>query len=235
MLAVRPRNLSRGSRCLTLVAAVALGGFAACSDSGEAIDPDEDEEIIDDAILTLDDLPDGFEEAEPDDDDDPASESIEDCADDAGLDPDDIEENRVVESESIEFTLPSDDIFLSVVASIGSVRDTDPSERLLALFDDDDFQDCMFDALEESFADQGQDVSDFDAEVIDAAADGDASAALRVEAEVSGFDTEIEQHLVLVGRFGVSVQVVSLNAPIDGDLVEDALDAMIERIEDATA
>lgn len=218
-----------------MVAAVALGGFAACSDSGEAIDPDEDEEIIDDAILTLDDLPDGFEEAEPDDDDDPAGDTIEDCADDAGLDSDDIEENRVIESEPVEFALPSDDVFLSVVASIGSVRDSDLPEELLALFDDDDFQDCMFDALEDSFDDQDQDVSGFDAEVIDAAADGDASAALRVEAVVSGFDTEIEQHLVLVGRFGVAVQVVSLNAPIDGDLVEDALDAMIERIEDATA
>lgn len=226
-----PRRPRPRLACLLVVAG--LSAFTACSDDGEAIDPDADEEVIDDSLLTLDDLPDGFEEVDADEDDD-SEEGIDDCADDAGIDADDIDDNRVVDSETVAFERSSQEEFVSVTASIGSVRDADLAARTLELFDDDDFQDCVFEALEDAVGESSSDIGAFDPEVIDAAADGDASAALAVEMEIDGFDAELQQHLVLVGRFGVSFQAVALGVPVDSDLVEDAIDEMIDRIEDAT-
>jgi hypothetical protein len=223
------RSLAR--RVVSVALMAALPAFAACSDDGEAIDPDADEEVIEDAILTVDDLPDGFEEADADDDE---GDDLEGCAEDSGFDADALEENQVIDGEPVSFEQSTDEAFVSVGATIGSVRDTEPAEDLLALFeDDDDFLDCVFDALEQAFEDDDQEAENFDAEVIDAAVDGDASAAVRVEVEVRGFEAEIEQHLVLVGRFGVALQVVAVNEPLDEDLVEDALDVMVDRLEDA--
>lgn len=214
-----------------LAAASVLVFAGACSDDGEAIDPDADEDVIEDALLTADDLPEGFEEFEIEDDDD-APGALEECGEEVGIDADEVDDNRVVEAEEVEFRLDTDEeVFVSVRGSVGSVRDPDLSARTLEAFDDDDFQDCVFDELEDRF--EG-DSEGFDAEVVEAAADGDASAAVRIEVEQDGFPVELEQHFVLVGRFGVTVQVVSVNEPVADDLVEDALDVMIERIEDAT-
>lgn len=221
------------SRLATPVLVASLALLTACSDEGEAIDPDADEEVIDDSLLTLDDLPDGFEEVDAEEGDD-SEEGIDDCADDAGIDADDIDDNRVVEAEAVAFERSSQEEFVSVTASIGSVREADLAARTLELFDDDDFQDCVFEALEDAIGESSSEIGSFEPDVIDAAVDGDASAALAVEMEVDGFDAELQQHLVLVGRFGVSFQAVAVGVPVDSDLVEDAIDEMIERIEDAT-
>jgi hypothetical protein len=230
-MATSPRRPS--SRRVAAVLVASLAAFTACSDEGESIDPDADEEVIEDSLLTVDDLPDGFEEVDADDGDD-GDDGIEDCADDAGIDADDIDDNRVVESEAVAFERSGEAEFVSVTAAIGSVRDAGLAARTLELFDDDDFQDCLFEGLEDAIGENASDIGSFDPEVIDAAADGDASAAVAVEMEVGGFDAELQQHLVLVGRFGVSFQVVTVNVPVDDDLVEDAIDEMIDRIEDAT-
>jgi hypothetical protein len=228
-----PRRHRPLSRLAASLLVASLASLAACSDDGEAIDPDADEEVIEDSVLTIDDLPEGFEEVDADDGDD-SDDGIEDCADDAGIDADELDENRVVEAEPVAFERSSEEEFVSLTASIGSVRDAGLAARTLELFDDDDFQDCLFESLEDAIGDSSSEIGAFEPDVIDAAADGDASAAVAVEMEIDGFDAELQQHLVLVGRFGVSLQAVAVGVPVDDDLVEDAIDEMIDRIEDAT-
>lgn len=225
----------RAARPATFVLLAALGlGLVACGDDEETIDEDADQEVIDDALLTLDDLPDGFEESEPADDSDDDDEAEEACQRAAGLDPDELEDNEVVDGEEAEFQREiAGASLLGITVAITSFEDRDLAADSLEVLSDDDYLDCAADAIFEEAAADGEDLGDVAIEPIDPLFDGDAAGSMRIEFETQGFPTVIEQHLVLVDRFGISLQVVALNEEVDEDLVEELLETVADRIEDA--
>lgn len=228
--------LRRRRRAAALVAAAALAlGAAACSDDEEPIDPEADEEVIEDAIVTLDDLPEGFEPNDPEEDDEDENDI---CFEDVGIDVDELDDAKVVEGDTADFQLISDEALVGVTAQITSFSDTGLAEESLEAATSDDFTDCVVEGVESSAEEDGQDVGEVDVDVIDSPVDGDAAASVRVRfiADLEGqqFPTTVEQHLLLVGRFGISLQVFSLGEDVDGDLAEELLETMVDRIEDAT-
>jgi hypothetical protein len=203
-------------RLLTAFACLAL--LTACDD-GESIDPEADEERIEDALLELDDLPDGFVEDEAGDDEDSENPCNEEVLD---VDPDELDDNKTAETDDALFEDEAAQI--EVRAEIEAFRDTDLPQRVLDGIGDDEYRDCLEEELGELLGDA--ELLEFDE--IDSPVDG--GRALEILADVGGTEVLLQQHAVLVDRFGVSLQVTALGSEIDDDLVEDALDAMIERL-----
>lgn len=229
--------ITRRPIAIAAIAVVAAAGFTACgSDEASAPDPAADREVIDDATITLDDLPEGYEEGDDADDDEDGDESDE-CFEDIGADPDALDEAKVTEGDEANFQFATDEVLIGVTAEITSFDDTDAPKENIEAVGNADFLDCAVASIEESSAEDGQDVGEVNAEAIDAPVDGDAveaAGAVHIEFETQGFPTVVEQHLVLVGRFGIALQVLTVNQEVDEDLVADLLETMIERIEDAT-
>ena len=224
---------SRLLLCSLTAAVLVLG----CSDDEPEIDEDADRELLEDVALTVDDLPDGFEEVEEDDDDgEGTNDAFDECGDEVGLDSDEIEDNKVAEvGEDVSFVFQDDESFTRVNASVSALRDADLATSQLEAFDDDDFFDCVSEELEAAISEDadGADLGEFSIDTIDPAVDGDAAAAVSIEIESEGIPFEMQVHMVLVDRFGFSVQVLAGPDGVDEDLVEDILDAMIDRFEDA--
>jgi hypothetical protein len=218
----------------TATAAVLLVLFAACGgddDDAGTIDAAADQEVIDDATITVDDLPDGFEAQDPSDEEDDDTDDADDCFAEVGADPDALDEAKVVEGEDSEFQLVTDEALVGITVSINSFDGSDAPLENLEAVGDDDFLDCAVESIERSSGDEGQEIGDVSAEGIDSPIDADDAASVRIEFETQGFPTIIEQHLVLVGRFGIALQILTVNEEPDEDLVADLLDTMIDRIE----
>ena len=220
-------------RLLVLTAALSFViGLTAC-DSGSSIDPDADEDLIEDAVLTLDDLPEGFEEVEPDDEDNSLGEE---CNEEVlGIDPDELDEDKTAEPGPVQF----DSDAVSVSAEVTAFESDDDILRIVeAIEGDDDYLDCLADVLE----DQAEaSVTVIDLESIDSpfedddAAVGAVSALFEVNSEATGgvvVEAESQQHAVVVDRFAISLQVTAEAGEIDDELVEDLLDAMVERLQE---
>lgn len=220
------------ARSRLTVCAVALAGLVlGCSDDGPTIDEDADQDLVEEVTLTLDDLPDGFEEVESDGDS--GTDAFDECGDEAGLDEDEIDGNQVAEAgDDVNFALSDDTSFTQIASRVQTVRDAGLAQRQLEAFDDDDFFDCVADAMEEEVTEDG-DVTDFSIDTTSPAVDGDASAAVALEISSGGFDFDMEVHMVLIDRVGITLQVLSGPDGIDDDLVDDAFDAMLDRLEDA--
>ena len=196
--------------------------FVACGGGGESIDPDADEERIEDALITLDDLPDGFEQttdddAEDEDDDNECNQEILD------IDEDELDENEVAETERVQF----EDETTSVRAQIQSFRNRELPQRVLDAIDDDDYVDCLEERVVENL--DGGEISGLDE--VDTPVDGGRALQFQF---VFGDGVEVvsQQHSVLVDRFGITLQVTAVEGGIDDDLVEDLLETMVERLED---
>ena len=204
-----------------------------CSDDEPEIDEDADRALLEDVALTLDDLPDGFEEVEEESDADDAGDAFEACGDEVGLDSEEIEDNKVaVVGDELSFVLEDDESFTRVNASVSTLRDADLATSQLEAFEDDDFFDCVTEEIEEAISEDGA-LSEFTIDTIDPAVEGDAAAAVAIGLESGGIPFEMQMHMVLVDRFGFTVQVLAGPDGVDEDLVEDVLDAMIDRFEDA--
>ena len=202
-----------------LVVPLACLSLVACG-GGDDIDPEADQERIEEALLTLDDLPDGFTEGESDDgdDDDESNECNQDVLD---IDEDDLDENQTAETDQVEFD--SDEA--QVQARIEAFRSDDLPQQVLDAFDDDEYLDCIEDTIVGELGDA--ELTGF--EEIDTPADGGRALELRVT--VGDQDVVSQQHVVLVDRFGITLQVTVVGGEVDEELVEDALDAMTERLE----
>ena len=211
--------------CSLAAAALVLG----CSDDPE-IDEDADQDLVEEVALTLDDLPDGFEEVESDGDS--GTDAFQECGDEVGIDADDIDDNRVAEAgDDVNFALSDETSFTQIASSVVTVRDAGLARRQLEAFDDEDFFDCVAEAMEDEISEDG-DVSDFSIDTTSPVADGDASAAVALEITSQDVEFEMEVHMVVIDRVGITLQVLSGPDGIDDDLVEDAFDAMLERLED---
>ncbi|MBA2279774.1 MAG: DUF2510 domain-containing protein [Acidimicrobiia bacterium] len=219
---------------LLLLALVVVGGAVAAFlllSGGDDVDPAADAELVDDAILTLDDLPDGFQETEADDDEDDDS-ATEVCNEELlGIDRDTVDELTTAEAGPVQFDTEA----ASIRAQITAFRSGEVPTRILDALSDDAYRDCVEEEfaaqLEEDAELQGIDEIDPAVEV-----DGAVSSSLRFEIEITAGDTivgvESEQHIVLVdGRFGIVLQVTAEAGELDADLVEDAMRAMLDRLE----
>ena len=193
--------------------------LVACGGGGESIDPEADEERIEGALITIDDLPDGFTEEEADNDD-----SDNECNQDVlDIDEEDLDENEVAETDQVVF----DSETTQVRAQIESFRDDELPQRVLDAIGDDEYVECLEEQVAENLGD-GTEISGF--EEVDTPADG--GRALQFELDAEGTPVLSQQHAVLVDRFGITLVVTTVGGEIDDDLVEDLLETMIERLEE---
>jgi hypothetical protein len=206
-----------------LVPLVCLGLLAACGDDEPSVDPEADEERIEDAILEVDDLPDGFQEVAVDDPDEDNE-----CNEDVlGIDPDERDRAETAAEGPVQF----EDDRSSVRAEILAFREADLPKRILDALGDDEYLDCVEDRTVEQLGDgELTEIGEIDSPV-----DGGRAVEITFVVPGGGGDLEVvsQQHAVLVDRFGVSLQVTAVAGELDEDLVEDLLDTMIERLEDA--
>lgn len=205
-----------------LASLVCFALFAACGDDGE-VDPEADQELIEDALLTAHDLPPGFEEVDAEDDDDPNP-----CNEDVlGIDPDDLDDAETARAGPVEFE--SD--LMNVTAEITAFDDDDLPQQVLEAIDDDEYLDCIAEEFAENLGEGGT----FEAiESIDSPVEGGraAEATFTFSADDgSELGVVSQQHAVLVDRYGISLQVTALAGDLDDDLVEDLLATMVERLE----
>ena len=208
-----------------LVACVACGG-------GSSIDPEADEELIEDSLLTLDDLPDGFREVDAEaDDEGAADECNEDILD---IDADELDESTTAEPGPVRFDSDS----VSVTAEITAFEDGDDLVRIVEALEDDEYVECLQEEAE-NFQDPG--VTIVAIESIDSPADDDdtPAAAIAAVVEINSAATsgivvvaEQQQHAVVVDRFGILLNVAAEEGLLDEELVEDSLDTMIDRLQD---
>lgn len=205
-----------------LLIPLACLALVACDD-GPSIDPEADEERIEDALLQLDDLPGGFEEL-PGDDDDENNE----CNDEVlGIDEDEIEDAQTAETDQAHFALGED---TDVRAEITAFRDTDLAEQVLDALGDDEYLECLGDALGDELPDSAE-LRELDE--TDSPVDGGRAVEATILFSDAGQELEVvtQQHAVLTDRFGIALVVTQLGGAPDEGLVEDALEAMVERLE----
>lgn len=221
-------RLRRAATCTIAAVALAVSG---CSDDGDDIDPDAEEELLEDAILTIDDLPEGFEEAEPSEEG--GDEAIEACGDDFDLEADAIDDASVAHVGPVTFEVGDDATFGSIEAELRTIDPTDPAEAVFDAMGEREFRECVLEAFEESAEDDGQTVEDAEVDEGDPPADGDEAGGLELTGSISGFEFEGQVLAVLRGNRLISLEVTSLEGAIDDDVVEAAFEAMIDRLEAA--
>jgi len=202
--------------------------LTACSDDG-GLDPEAEEELLEGALLTLDDLPEGFEEGEPSEEG--GNEAIEECGDDADIDEDALEDATVAEAGPVAFVLEEEGTFGEIEATLRTIDPTDPAETVFEAMAEDDFRECVLEAFEESAEDDGQTVEDAEIDEGDPPVDGDAAGGLEFSGDISGFEFEGQVVAVIRENHLISLEVTSLEGAIDDDVVEEAFEAMIERLE----
>lgn len=194
----------------------------ACGDDEPSIDPEADADLIEDALLTIDDLPEGFQEEEPDDDSDDDNECNEEILD---VDQDDLEASQSAESEQVQF----DDPATSIRAEITAFRDTDLAEQVLNAIDDDEYVDCLEEGIVEELAEEEEDGEVLGVESVSSPVDD--ARAIEVTFDIRGTAVTSQQHAVLVDRFGITLQYTAVEGDVDDDLVEELIDTMIDRLE----
>jgi hypothetical protein len=220
----------RSTRAAACLAAVALAfTFTACSDDG-GLDPEAEEDLLDDAILTEDDVPNGFAEAEPSDES--GDDTLEDCLEDVDIDADALDDSTVAEVDPAAFELESDEGFASVEAELRSVDPTEPAEQVLDAMGDDDFRDCVLEGFVAAAEDDDQAIEDPAIDEADVPVDGDATGGLELTGSIQGFEFTGQILVTLVGNHLVSLELTTVNEEIDDDDVEAMFDAMIERLEE---
>jgi hypothetical protein len=219
---------SRLLLCSLTAAALVLG----CSDDEPEIDEDADQELVEDVALTLDDLPDGFEEQAEDDDDDD-EDDFEGCEDELGVDLAEVQETEVAEAGSdVSFVRTDDSTFTQIASTVVTFSDPGPATRQLEAFQEDAFVECAGAELEAELGESSE-VTDFAFETTSPAVDGDASAAFAVQATSNAVPISMEMHFVVVDRVGITVIAVGAPDGIEAGLVDEAFDTMLARLEEA--
>ncbi len=204
-----------------IVALVAAAALAACGD--DAADPDEDEELIEAALPTLDDLPEGFEAEPPDDEDEdnPCSESV------LGIDQDEIDDAQTAATDRVHFHSDKIDVY----AEITAFEDDDIPRRIFAGADDDDYLDCVEDEFNADPSDatiEGIDIEELP--VDNDEVDDGFTVALTID--VGGTAVASRSYFALVDRYAVDLDVVARPDDFDEGLATDLLAGMLDRVKD---
>lgn len=201
----------------------ALVLVSCAGDDGPTVDPEADQEVVDDAVLTAADLPDGFEEVEPDDrDDDPP------CTDVLDISAESFENARTARSDPKQFASGE----ASVRARVSAFESDDIPAEVIDAFDGDDFLNCIRADFEDELGDDAT-VTTFEA--IDPLV-GDEATAYQLRVVVESEVGVVESHTAAVlvdDRFVVSFDMTALEGGVDQGLMADALATMAENVERA--
>jgi len=218
----------RNRHALLVVATLAL--VACGGDDGEEVDPEADEELVNAALLTLDDLPDGFAEEPTDDDDD--NEEADECLEEAvGLTRDEFEDARTARSDSVQFESEEDTV--SLRARVSAFESSDVPGEAIDAFDTDEFLACLQESFESQPESDGYEITALEAR---SALIGDETTSYNLQLDLTATDTDIaiESRLaaLLVDRYVVSIESTTLSGNTDEALISDALETMAARLED---
>jgi len=217
----RQRRLS----VLATFGAIAASALAACGDDEPERDPEADQALVDSAVLTVDDLPDGWAEVPVEDDED--AEGIQQCIEsELGITSEAFDAARTARSDRMQFELDQQ----AVRARVNAFEDGDIPGRVIDAIDEEGLIACATESfgpeLEAPFELAG-------IEAIDPVV-GDETTAyqLRVLIRGSGVSIESRVNAIQVDRFVVTLDVTGLEGSIDDQLVVDGLETMIGRVED---
>ncbi|HEX9994578.1 MAG TPA: hypothetical protein VGB14_16735 [Acidimicrobiales bacterium] len=222
------------ARAVGAVLVLAVGLLGGCG--GDDVDPAEDRERAEAAVLTLEDLPDGFVEAEPDED--AENDRAEACLEASGQD---VTADEVDEARTAEVTREFDaEQGANVQAEISVFDDEDVPAALIEVLGDDEALQCLVDALrdeglgeDEALTVEGVAVGEAPAIAGDV---GDQRGAARLEVAIahsSGqrFEFVSDLYAVRVDRAVATLTVTQLSGQeLAGDDVQAALGAMATRL-----
>jgi hypothetical protein len=216
-----------GTRTATAAAVALLVGVlvAACGDDDD-IDVSADQDRVDAAVLTVDDLPAGFEAVPSDDpDDDLGSTGTDECLErQAGVTRGQFEAARTARSDQAQF----EDASMALRFRVNAFRDADVPTKVIDAFHDGDFLDCLAEEFR-SDPDAG-DVELTKIESIEPLVSGDGGYQVRLALTSGGVDVESRLSAVVVDRFVVSAEATARPGDVDEGVVRDALQAMADRV-----
>lgn len=208
----------------TMVVATACDG-----DDAPSVDPEADQELVDASVLTIDDLPGGFESVPPDDSDEDGAADV--CLEEElDLTTEEFEDARTARTDPVQF----EDAAMSLRVRVNAFEGVDIPGEVMDAFDGDDFLACLGDAFEDDpdIRERGVDLIGIDALT---PLVGDEATAFYVQLRFSfdGIDAESRMSALLVDRFVVSVEASGLEGALDEAVIADALETMATRIEAA--
>lgn len=219
--------------CLTTEEFGALGGggdrassdATATTATTEALDPAAADQLIDAALLRLEDLPEGFEEVSF-----TAATRDETClVEAAGFEEGAADAAQTAETGEIH--VQREDGSLDVRASIAAFDSPDVPLAIIGALTDDAYRACAERRLDEQIGPDGE-VAELGPAAPPVAGDGVEVGAIRsLLRGPEGQVAEVRAFLVLVDdRFGITLTVSGPERGIDDSLVEDALQTMISRL-----
>lgn len=206
------------------------------SDTSEQGVPEQDvvadQEIVDDAVLTIDDMPPGWQAEAPDDDDDDDESGDQELADCMRIDVEELNDDDNVSAESDEFTSPDD---AQISSEVSLAADEESSTKSFELAGRPEFRDCMAAELEEELADDDEvEVGDITIDEVSFEQLGDETVAFRVNLPMSlqgmNFNASMDFVMVRVGRGSVLLSGLGIGSPLDSDELAGYAEICVERL-----
>lgn len=195
------------------------------------LDPD-DQLIANDAVLTVEDMPAGWESAPNDDTDDPeAEQQVADCV---GVEVSDVENDANATADSDEFTSPEG---TQVSSSTEVAADEQWMTNAFAIQGTEQFRSCIAESLQQELAQESQDVEWGEVRVFPMVfrTFGDETSAFRVavtaETQSGAMEVNVDLIMARVGRASAALSVVSTTGPMGAAEEAGYLEAMVERLE----
>lgn len=213
------------SRTSALAVALAIG-VAGCRGDGPAPDPDADAERVGAALVTVDDLPDGFESEPVDDADEREAERA--CfEEELGITETEADAAPTARSDPVQFENET----MSLRARITAFANADMPRDVIDALDGAEVLQCL--DKEYRAALEGEDIELETIEAIDPFGGDDSEAyRLRFQFTAAGIAVESQFAELLVDRFVVSVQASGRRGDVDEAVLADALETMADRLED---
>lgn len=222
---------------------------AACGGGEKKLSAEDAQPIADRAVLTDEDVPDGFEadeeeEEDPGEEEDESDENnpLEDCLGDTGAE---LEDAEVAEADSPDYQRESD-TGIEMLGSSSAVLDTEEHAKEAAeILDTDEARECFAEAFEEEMAEAedmppGLEIETKGVEEHDFASIGDHSSAIRMDLvfNISDAESGMSQELPFVmdmvfiqkGHALVMMFFGSLGEEFDQDEAEEIAEKVIARV-----
>lgn len=221
---------SDSSHSSTKAASRTTGESSSVSSTEPAQDTGSDQAIADASVLTIDDMPDGWQGA-PDDDDEDDSDAFAECL---GIDVTEFADDANPSADSEEFKSPEG---VTVSNSVEVSPDEDWMTHAFEVQSSDEFRSCAVEVLEQSIAKDDEDLEWGEVKVLpmDFPTYGDEVTAFRVAVPVT---TQNETAVVVsdnvlarVGRADVTVSATSASGPMPVTELAGYLQTSVERLQ----
>ena len=202
-------------------------GFASTASAG----PSSDQEIADDSVLTIDDVPDGFEEDDAGDDstlDAPACAAIRKAA----------EAINDAPNTEVSFSAGSGDVISLIDNQVTLLASAKRAQVLYRPYAASRARVCLNEGFAESFAARASDDAEVEADFERFDPDGgDAAVGYEGTVVVSTDDGSVEYFIELyqirIDRGLVSMLFLNTNSPPPSDDVELMIETVLTRLEDS--